>query len=135
MKDNYTLEPDKITITELWGLGHITFNPPLVIEVYLPEAPEKDYAHIVYDFGMSDRVPITKEKNWLINYAKNNEECDPLKTVFSTIKFDLMHAFFHFNEDPNYGHTHWALYGNLENRVDCNDVEEYGGKPNRPIET
>jgi hypothetical protein len=35
-----------------------------------------------------------------------------------------MHAFFHYNGDPNYGHTHWALRGWLESRVELVDLEE-----------
>jgi hypothetical protein len=51
----------------------------------------------------------------------NNPEADPLKTIMATIKFDLMHAFFHYQGDPNYTHLHWALYGNLEDRVELRD--------------
>ena len=32
-------------------------------------------------------------------------------------QYDLSHAFFHYKDDPNYTHYHWALYGNYKDRV------------------
>ena len=123
-----------ITIHELWSIGHIIFaKEPLKIEVYFggdektsgqSEAVKEhsdSRALIVYDFGMEDEVPLKKENNWLYNYGGPNEEVEPIKTVFSSIKFDLMHAFFHYSGDPNYGHTHWALVGHLRDRVTADD--------------
>ena len=110
-----------ITIHELWSIGHLLFpKDPLKIEVYFGDA-EDPSALAVYDFGMEDRVPLKKENNWLYNYGGPNEAVEPIKTVFSSVKFDLMHAFFHYHGDPNYGHTHWALYGNLKERVTADD--------------
>ena len=133
-EDKYTIEwtevnPDTssckpfeyatITITELWSIGHLVFTKPLVIEVYLGE---NDEALIVYDFGMEDKVPTNIDKNFLHNYGREEDpRKDPILTVFSTIKFDLMHAFFHYNGDPNYGHTHWALIGHLKDRSVADD--------------
>jgi hypothetical protein len=73
---------------------------------------------------MSDKVSIHKQYNYLYNYTNDNPECDPIKTAFSVVKFDLMHAFHHVNCDPNYTHRHWALYGNLKNNVNAFDFED-----------
>ena len=111
-----------LVIEELVGLGKITFKKPLKVEILPPD--DGNDALIIYDFGMEDHIPITKDRNWLYNYAGVNEEVDPLKTIFATVKFDLMHAFFHYNGDPNYNHTHWALRGWLESRVELVDLEK-----------
>lgn len=112
-----------ITIHELWSIGHIIFpKEPLKVEGYFADEKDEDQsALVVYDFGMDDRISVTKDKNWIYNYSGGNEECLPIKSVFSTVKFDLMHAFFHFNGDPNYTHRHWALYGNLKDRVTADE--------------
>jgi hypothetical protein len=84
-------------------------------------------ARFWYDFGMEDRVSIKRENNMLHNYSGDNPECDPIKTVISTVKYDLQHAFNHYQGDPNYGKTHWSLYGNLKDRTvsyDWWEVEE-----------
>lgn len=131
-KDRYTVEWEKvgspqksfdfatITIHELWGIGHLTFDTPLKVEVFFGDNAQEDVL-AVYDFGMEDRIAVAKEHNFLYDYAGDNKEADPIKTVFATIKFDLMHAFFHYKGDPNYSHTHWALYGNLFDIADADD--------------
>ena len=112
-----------ITITELWSIGHIIFKKPLNVDVFVDrknDAGEYE-ALAAYDFGMDQLIPVVPGSNCLHNYAGPNPYYTPIKTVFATIKFDLMHAFFHYNGDPNYTHTHWALYGNLKDRVDADD--------------
>lgn len=109
-----------IKIYELWSIGHLIFPNPLTLEVFLGDN-EDSSALVVYDFGMEQRVPTEIRQNFLHNYVKNNEECDPIKIVIATIKFDLMHAFFHYKGDPNYDHLHWALYGNLKGKVTDDD--------------
>lgn len=113
-----------ITIHELWSIGHLIFpKEPLKIEVYLSDKDDEDQsALIVYDFGMEDRIPTTKATNFLYDYAGGNAEGEAIKTVFSSIKFDLMHAFFHYKGDPNYGHRHWALIGHLDKRATADDT-------------
>jgi hypothetical protein len=111
-----------LTITELWSIGHIIFKAPLKIDVFFgPDDDGNEEALAVYDFGMSQRIALSKEHNFLYNYAGSNEDVEPIKTVFATIKFDLMHAFFHYDGDPNYGHLHWALRGNLEDHLSADD--------------
>ena len=109
-----------ITIEELWGIGHLVFKEPMEIKVFFGDTPNEEVL-AVFNFGMEYRIPTAKEKNFLYNYAEKNENAEPIKTVFSTIKFDLMHAFFHYSGDPNYSHTHWALYGNLKDKIDADD--------------
>jgi hypothetical protein len=114
--DGKTYIEAKFIIKELYGYGAVIFTKtPLEVHVSIEKGA--DIAHFWYDFGMSDEVCVTKDKNFLYNYGNTNEECDPIQTVLNTIKFDLMHAFNHYNGDPNYGKTHWALYGNLKDRV------------------
>ena len=112
-----------ITIHELWSIGHLIFaKEPLKVEVFFSDKDDEDQsALVVYDFGMENRIPTKKENNWLYNYGGPNESVEPIKTVFSSIKFDLMHAFFHYSGDPNYGHSHWALVGHLGNRALADD--------------
>ena len=74
---------------------------------------------------MEYRISIDKQNNFLYNYSGNNNFCEPIKTAFSTIKFDLMHAFFHCKCDPNYSLIHWALFGNLKDRAVIKDIEDY----------
>jgi hypothetical protein len=105
----------EISITQFHGLDTITFNPPLKIEIWTTEEPSIVRAYL--DFGMSYDIFTDPEHNFLYNYDGSNREADPLKTTLNTIKFDLQHAFFHCEEDPNYGVLHWALYGNLAARV------------------
>jgi hypothetical protein len=112
----------RYTIKELYGIGGIIFKSHLIVDIYyyLDDA----VAYVEYDFGMSDEVSIHKQYNYLYNYTNDNPECDPIKSAFSVVKFDLMHAFHHFNGDPNYTHRHWALYGNLKNNVTAFDFED-----------
>lgn len=126
-KDKYSVDRNEfvsvtLTIKELYGIGEIIFKRPLKVEVlFSSEEGEKDFAHITYDFGMTDKIPLRKDENFLYNYGNTNEDADPIQTVLNTIKFDLMHAFFHYNEDPNYMQIHWALEGQLRDRVSVID--------------
>jgi hypothetical protein len=111
-----------ITIHELWSIGHLIFpTDPLKIDVFFGD-PKENTAMVSYDFGMDDKFSTDKNKNWMYNYGDSTAIGDDvLKTVFLTVKFDLMHTFFHYQGDPNYNHTHWALYGNLKHRVTADD--------------
>jgi hypothetical protein len=121
--DIYTVEQEKswptywnIKIKQLSGYGVLEcVSDPISIDVFID--PENKIAHCSYDFGMTVKIPIEKEKNYHYNYTGDNPESDPFKTAFSSIKFDLMHAFNHYNGDPNYTEVHWALFGNLKDRV------------------
>jgi hypothetical protein len=113
-----------ITITQLDGLGTILFGAqPLVIEVYGLDDPA-GVPEVHYDFGMSYSVSVRPDDNWLYRYmSPNSDGSNKLETVIATIKFDLMHAFFHYKGDPNYTYIHWALYGILKDRVTITEEE------------
>lgn len=110
-----------LAIYMLEGLGRIIFKEPLLIEIWISE--DESTATIIYDFGMEHEVSVKKENNLLWKYIEN-PDAEPIKTAIATIKFDLMHAFFHYNADPNYGPLHWALVGHLDERVDLDDLED-----------
>lgn len=131
--DKYTVsEPDvweyngetfttyNMTIKELYGIGAIIFSPPLELRIVFDGTRT---ATVHYGFGLSDDVSL--EPGWLDDYAGPNPNNEPVKKVFSLVKFDLMHAFHHYSGDPNYGKIHWALYGNLRDCVDTFDYFEW----------
>lgn len=125
--DNKEYLEFEITISELHGYGAAFFNPPLIVRGCIQKG--KGVAHFHYDFGMDCKVPITKKSNCLYDYNGDNPECDPIKTVFSSVKYDLLHAFNHYDGDPNFGHRHWALRECLKDRTVSfdwyEDVKEY----------
>lgn len=112
----------EITIKELYGYGVVLFDTPLIVRGAIKKGG--DVAHYHYDFGMEDKLPLKKENNFLYNYSGENNECDPVKTVISSVKYDLMHAFNHTDLDPNFGHRHWALRECLRDRVTSFDWYE-----------
>ncbi len=126
----------EIVIKELHGYGAAFFNPPLVVRGCIDK--DGDTAEFHYDFGMEDKVALNKERYFLYNYTGNNEECDPVKTVFASVKYDLLHAFNHYDGDPNYAHRHWALRECLRDRVIAfdwyEDVKEYKASLNAQME-
>ena len=116
------------------SLRQIYFNPPLVIEYSIYDKIDKETGKDSYpedvssmafselDFGMEIHVPLDVKDNWLMNgYGGLTKESDPIDVLMRTICFDLFHAFFHPTEDPNYDFYHWALYGNLKDRVTLKD--------------
>lgn len=122
--DGKTYTDFKFIIMELHGYGTVSFNPPLIINGFIEQGGNE--ALYWYDFGMECKVSVDPEFNFLTNYRENKNK-DPIQTVLNTIKFDLVHAFNHYNGDPNYGSLHWALFGNLKDRADwydyCEEVE------------
>ena len=38
--------------------------------------------------------------------------------IVADVYFDVKHAFFHYEGDPNYTQYHWALYGWLKHGVE-----------------
>lgn len=111
----------QVTLTEIdEGMRHIEFSPPLGIAIFEGyEDEENDYVLIEYDFGMSLQFPIAPAKNFLMSEDDSIEDI-----VRKTATFDLFHAFFHTSLDPNYKPYHWALYGNLKDRVTLKEDEE-----------
>ena len=78
-------------------------------------------AHIEYDFGMENTIPLTKKHNFILY---DHEDKTDFEKIVIDISFDLFHAFFHTSDDPNYSTYHWALYGNLKDRIKAVDNDE-----------
>jgi len=107
------------------------FNPPLVVEFKIYDRIDKEtgkqnypdeyprLAFATFDFGMSVEIPVTPEHNPIVNsYEEGLTKDSPEEDILmKTITFDLFHAFFHYQQDPNYSHYHWALIGWLQNRT------------------
>jgi hypothetical protein len=83
------------------------------------EDPTK-VAHITFDFGMGTEIHLLPQNNFILTHAEAEGLSDEEKMAFDVI-FDLFHAFHHTNVDPNYSHYHWALYGNLKDRIEIGD--------------
>lgn len=110
----------EIILTEIHeGPCHIVFDPPLCIKVFSGCEDEDDYVLVEYDFGMSVHFPICKKNNFCMSEGDLLEDI-----VRKTAVFDLFHAFFHTDIDPNYMPYHWALYGNLKERVTLSEDED-----------
>ena len=112
----------------------LTFNPPVVVKwsmygTFDYENPLREYNEYVktvfvdYDFGLSDKFkPYSSIKcGWA--YAGITEQTPIEEIVKAFVEYDLCHAFFHYEGDPNYSHLHWALRGWLENRATIKDKE------------
>lgn len=93
----------------------VQFKEPVVVE-YWPRQKEDGLwtIHYDYDFGMADKFVFSEDVSWNNISSHDTDE----EIIRKTVEFDLAHAFDHPCEDPNYTHTHWALYGNLKNRLD-----------------
>ena len=72
----------------------------------------------VTDYGMD--ICFDRFDNFLVEEGDTDEDI-----IIKVLTFDLFHAFCHPCEDPNYSHYHWALYGNLKDRVDVYDQKDY----------
>lgn len=103
--------PNKIEIYNAENC--VRFKEPIVVEYYPREFSNGEYTiHFEYDFGMSDKFTFSENTVWLgIKPQLTDEEI-----VRLVVEFDLAHAFDHPQDDPNYNHTHWSLYGNLKDR-------------------
>lgn len=111
------VESATLTIEQLFGYGYVKFRSPLKISVLIYH--KEQLAIYEYDFGMEDKVSVDPKKNYLVKYRdRNNPSTDPVKTVLNTVLYDIEHAFFHYEGDPNYTHTHWALRGHLSDRIE-----------------
>ena len=103
----------------------LTFFPPLrvVWDTYVDHHPAGDTttAYIEMDFGMEYKIKPVATKNGGWHYDEINKDSTNEEVIKTIIKFDLFHAFCHTSLDPNYGIIHWALYGNLKDRVIIKD--------------
>jgi hypothetical protein len=108
--DGKTYTEAIFSIRELYGYGAVIFKgEPLEVTATIEK--NSDTAYYYYDFGMEDRVSVTKTPGGFLY------DPDPVQTVLNAVKFDLQHAFNHIDMDPNFGHVHWALRAILKDRV------------------
>lgn len=98
------------------------FDPPLKVSWSIYENKSHPLgpvtiAYIIFDFGLEYEInPVsTKNNGW--GYQGINPNSTNDMVIKSVIIYDLFHAFTHFQGDPNYTHLHWALYGNLKDRI------------------
>ncbi len=107
------------------GYKWIKFKNPLKIQFDLVPLERNgcDIVFFNYDFGMDGEVTLDRKHNFVLN----TKGCDTMtneEKVVLIIIFDLFHAFFHPSQDPNYSYYHWALFGNLKDRVEYGEREE-----------
>lgn len=95
----------------------LEFNLPLIVEWMAFIKDNVVTVYVDYDFGMTDKFrPYESIKGgWCYNDINEKTPLDEI--VKSFVQYDLFHAFCHTPLDPNYSHLHWALYGNLKDRV------------------
>lgn len=117
--DGKTYTDFEFVIKELCGYGTLIFNPPLIVDGCMEV--DGEIAYYDYDFGMSDKVCVNRQDNFLYNYDNPNADANILKTILNTIKYDLHHAFNHIDMDPNFTHAHWALRAELRDRTTSYD--------------
>jgi hypothetical protein len=97
-------------------LGEITCKSPIYIEVYSLDRKAK-IVYFHWDFGMDGVVGLNSFNIKNIKGLKNK--------IISDVIFDIGHAFFHYEGDPNYTHYHWALKAWLKDRVDITENDYY----------
>jgi len=106
----------------------LEFNPPLEVEWSAYNDSRNDLnmlmVYVDYDFGLTDKFSPYSSMfhGWHYNGTTNDTPLD--EVVKSFIQYDLMHAFFHCSDDPNYTHLHWALYGNLKDQTTIIDPDD-----------
>jgi hypothetical protein len=107
----------EITLPESFiELGEIKFKEPVKVEVFIDDI---DKIYITWDCGM-DGITIDPTTNWCgINKLETTEE-----KVIRACQYDLAHAFFHYEGDPNYTHYHWALRAIYNPKIEATEIEE-----------
>lgn len=101
---------------EIRELGLIRFKELVSINLYYVDRKNK-IAYFEWDFGMDAKV-------YLDSYMLEERASRKIKDkIMMQIQYDLGHAFFHYDGDPNYTYYHWALYGMLRDRVELIDEE------------
>ena len=102
--------------TQFHEIGQITCKEPISIDVYyIDEQTERAYFR--WDFGMEGVVHL---KNWILE-GKKIEGVQ--NRILADVIFDIGHAFFHYEGDPNYTSYHWALTGWLRDRIQAEDSQ------------
>jgi hypothetical protein len=102
--------------TQFEELGTIICKEPIAVDVQYIDRKTKT-VYFTWDFGMEGTVQLD-------NFILKGKAVKGIKTkILSDIIFDIGHAFFHYEGDPNYTHYHWALAGWLNPRVTATDSE------------
>jgi hypothetical protein len=89
-------------------LGHFTCKEPIYLDVYYVNRKTKT-VYFTWDFGMDSSICLN---SFTCKHLKGLKE-----KIYREVIFDLGHAFFHYEGDPNYTHYHWALAGWLNHRL------------------
>ena len=97
-------------------IGLVYCIEPIYIDVYYVDRKTK-VVYFTWDFGMDGAVGLNNFNIKNIKGLKNK--------IIADVYFDIGHAFFHYEGDPNYTHYHWALRGWLKNRVDIVEEDFY----------
>jgi len=97
-------------------IGLISCKEPIYINVYYVDRKVK-VVYYTWDFGMNGAVNLNNFNVKNIKGLKNKIAAD--------IYYDIGHAFFHYEGDPNYTHYHWALYAWLKDRLDIVRKDRY----------
>jgi hypothetical protein len=119
---------DRITLPQIISEEdrRIRFKDKLSLEWAVAEDHETHVVvDITFDFGMSFLWNVKKDgKGGFQTFLQENLTLK--EAIQKDTEFSLFHAFFHTPDDPNYDISHWALYGNLKDRVDlAEDDEEF----------
>jgi hypothetical protein len=118
MKDETLISEGEFTFDTLTECDTLMFNPPLKVKwsCWLNEHTGR-HVYINYDFGLTDRFDPYKSigSGWHYNEIQMDTPLPEIVKAF--VQYDLFHAFCHTSCDPNYSHLHWALFGNLKDRV------------------
>ena len=95
-------------------LGHFTCKEPIHFDVYYIDRVTK-FVYFEWDFGMESSICLG---SCTCRHLKRLKE-----KIFREVIFDLGHAFFHYEGDPNYEYYHWALAGWLKDRLETKEYE------------
>jgi hypothetical protein len=95
-------------------LGEFTCKEPIYIDVYNVDR-RFGLVYFTWDFGMDSSFSL---KNFTCRHLKRLKH-----KIYREIIFDVGHAFFHYEGDPNYTHYHWALKGWLKDRLEAKEHE------------
>ena len=110
------MTPFSITLPpEFHEIGKITCKDPISISVYYIDE-KTDRAYFTWDFGMEGIVHL---KNWILEGKKIE---GVIERILADVLFDIGHAFFHYEGDPNYTSYHWALTGWLRDRIQADET-------------
>jgi hypothetical protein len=126
--DETLLEKGHFTIDKIdeSGIRFLEFNPPLNIDwsFYPNSMPGGRECFVDYDFGLTDRFRPYASIAMGWSYDDITMKTPISEVVKAFVKYELFHAFFHYQGDPNYSHLHWALSGHLKDRVKIIDNED-----------